>query len=87
MSKNIDSLFLFIPVKDVRHRVAKLEADRDKLQAQLNEAQAEREKSMKETEITGRIIMLANRLSTYRVFSSLAWMIDIIFCQSKRLLN
>ena len=66
--KKIDSLFVFISAKDVRHRVAKLEADRDKLQAQLNEAQAEREKSMKETEITSRIIMLANRLSTYRLF-------------------
>ena len=48
---------------DVRARVAKLEADRDKLVQQLNVANAERAKTSAEYEATNRIIILANRLS------------------------
>lgn len=50
-------------LQDVRNKVAKLESERDKLLAQLKEAITERNRSMKETEATGRIIVLANRLS------------------------
>ncbi|OQV20869.1 Dynein beta chain, ciliary [Hypsibius exemplaris] len=60
-------------LQDVRNRLAKLEADRDKLQAQLNEALAERNKSMKETEITSRIIVLANRLMGGLASENVRW--------------
>jgi dynein heavy chain, axonemal len=60
-------------LQDVRHRVAKLEADHDKLQVQLNEAIAERRKSLKETEITSRIILLANRLMGGLTSENVRW--------------
>ncbi|XP_055341295.1 LOW QUALITY PROTEIN: dynein beta chain, ciliary-like [Paramacrobiotus metropolitanus] len=58
---------------EVRHKVAKLESERDKLLAQLKSAVDERNKTMKETEATSRIIVLANRLMGGLASENVRW--------------